>query len=50
VTLLKSLGLIFLVVLAAVILDSGFLFHQAQTGRKLPFKLSLFPRLGGDLA
>jgi hypothetical protein len=47
---LKSLAVVFAVVLAAVIIDSGFLYHQASTGRKLPFKLSLIPKLGGELS
>jgi hypothetical protein len=47
--ILKSLAMVFAIVLAAVILDCGFLFHQASTGRKLPFKLGLFPRVGDNL-
>jgi hypothetical protein len=48
-SILKNLAIIFAVVLTAVLIDSGFLYHQASTGKKLPFKLGLFPRIGGDL-
>lgn len=47
-SILKSLAVVFAVVLTAVLIDSGFLYHQAVTGQKLPFKLGLFPRVGGD--
>lgn len=47
-SLLKSLAVVFAVALAAVILDCGFLYHQATTGRKLPFKLNLLARAVGD--
>ena len=46
-TILKNLAIIFLVVLIAVVIDCGFLFHQASTGKTLPFKVSIFPKLGG---
>ena len=47
--ILKSLAVVFAVVVIAALIDSGFLYHQALTGRKLPFKLGLFPRVGGEL-
>jgi hypothetical protein len=47
--ILKSLAMVFCIVLVAVLIDSGFLFHQASTGTKLPFKLGLFPRVGDNL-
>jgi hypothetical protein len=47
-TIVKNLAMVFAVVLIAVLIDCGFLYHQASTGRRLPFKLGLFPRVGGD--
>lgn len=44
---LKGLAMIFAVVVTAVLIDCGFIYHQASTGTKLPFKLGLFPRIDG---
>jgi hypothetical protein len=46
---LKQLFIAFTVVFVSVVVDCGFIFYQASTGRKLPFKLSIFPRIDGDV-
>jgi hypothetical protein len=46
--LIKKLAVPFAIVLVAVFVDCGLLYYQAATGTRLPFKLNLLPKLGGD--
>ncbi len=45
----KQLITAFIVVIVAGFIECGFLYYQASTGRRLPFRLNVFPRFDGEL-
>ena len=46
---IKQLGIAFIVVFVAVLVDCGFMYYQASTGSRLPFKISIFPKYDGEI-
>lgn len=45
---LKNLFTLFSIVLLSCLVETGFLYYQVTRGKKLPFKLRLFPVIGND--